>query len=201
MTKLQKQIYQRLIYSSVFNWPLKKSEISAGQKTLKNLIKKKKITKKAGYYFVFGQKKYISLRKKREKIAQKKLAKAQKLAKLLKHFFWIKLIAVTGNVAVGNTQTKDDIDIFIVTAEKRLWLVRPIVVFLLELLGWRRRPGDQQAEDKFCLNLWLDKANLNLPLAKQNFYTAREIKQMKILLDKDKTYKKFIKKNSWLKKF
>ena len=137
------------------------------------------------------------------KNTHKKINKAKKLVKLAKFIPTIKLLTLTGSTAIGNSKKNDDIDLMIVTSANTLWITRPIFLLLLTLKFSRRYPGDNQQKvmDAFCPNLWLDTKSLQIPKRMMNLYTAHEVLQVKPLLDRGNTYQKFIKENSWTKKF
>jgi hypothetical protein len=70
-------------------------------------------------------------------------------------------------------------------------------LLLLDILRIpRRKYGDRNQKDKFCLNIWLDENNLIW--RKRNIFTAHEIAQIKLLVNKEETYEKFISKNEWV---
>jgi len=113
----------------------------------------------------------------------------------------IRLIALTGSVAINNSKTKDDLDLLIITAPNSLWLIRPLMLILLSIIFNRRHPGDNPKEtnNAFCPNLWLDTKSLTVPKKRRNLYTAHEVLQIKPLLDRGNTYLNFIRSNSWVK--
>lgn len=212
MKPLQRAILRTLAYHSLFDYPLTRSEIrkfliekqsSKKQilKALSGLVENKKINKQGNYYFLPNKKETIILRKRRELYSGKKILIAKKIAKLLQVIPWIKMLAITGALAMNNSNKQDDIDFLIITSQNRLWLTRLLMVVYLELLGKRRRPKERETKNKICLNMFLAENFLKLPKEKQNLFTAHEIVQMKPILDKDNTYKKFILKNLWVKKY
>ena len=210
---MESAIITTLGYHDLFDYPLTQSEIkkflianSKFQMTnakfkIQNLIKKRKIQKKNNFYFLTGRGKIIKTRQRRKKISQRKLIIAQRVSRYLRLIPSIKMIAVTGAIAIDNARKDDDIDFLIITSAERLWLTRILVVSLIELLGKRRRPQDLNPVDKICLNIFLDENHLGLPKNKRNLFTAHEIVQIKVIYQKDNLYQKFLKANQWLKKF
>lgn len=141
-------------------------------------------------------------RQKRLQISQQKLKTARSYTKILQHLPTIRLVAVTGSIAVQNSQPNDDIDILIVTAPHTLWLTRPLVFLLTKLFFTRRRPNQPASTpNDICNNLWLDTSSLTIPGSKRNLYTAHEIVQLKPLLSRRSTYQKLIAQNSWVKSY
>jgi hypothetical protein len=120
----------------------------------------------------------------------------------MKFFPTIKLVALTGSVAIGNPDEDDDIDFIIITSSDTLWLTRILFIPLVGLFFKRRRPKiANRQSNSFCFNLWLDQSSLSVPKKKMSLYTAHEVLQIKPLFDRDNTYAQFILSNSWTKKY
>lgn len=205
-----------LVYADIFDYPLTSREVhkfliadkphdfDSVQKTLERMSASKKTVsadKTDRFYFLAGCSSTVVLREKREKISQKKLKIARKIARMLKLLPTIKLIGITGRLAMENSEEEGDIDFLIVTSANRLWLTRFLTIVFLELLRKRRRPRDINVRDKICLNMFLDERFLSLPAKERDLYTAHEIVQMKLLWDKDKTYQKFLKANERVREY
>jgi hypothetical protein len=111
-------------------------------------------------------------------------------------------VALTGSAAISNSRAGDDLDLMILTKVDTLWLIRPVIVLLTEILFRRRRPRQgRQLRNAVCLNLWLDEAGMGVPQEKRNLYTAHEVLQLIPLVNKGQTYEKFLVANSWVSKF
>ncbi len=204
-------IFRTLVYADIFDYPLTAKEV------WKYLISEEKvdfwaiqtelrrknelIAHKGIYFFLKNRQKVVKIRKNRQKCSQKKLKIARRVAKWLKIIPWIKLVGVTGALAMENADKNDDIDLLIIAVKNRLWLTRLLTVFLVEFIAHRRRPGDTNVCNKICLNMFLDEAHLKVPKKEQNLFTAHEIIQLKPIWDKNDAYKKFIMANLWVKKF
>lgn len=219
MKQLQNSILAVLAYHDIFDYPLTQKEIwrfllqNQKQKTknkihilkikkcLEELKQKKRIFKKEDFYFLPGRGKAVKIRKRREKYSQKKIKIAKKIVKILQFIPWIKMIGITGALAMHNSEKEDDIDFLVITSKNRLWLTRLLIVIILEILGKRRRPNDKEFNDKICLNMFLDEFVLSLSRDKQSLFTAHEIVQMKPIFNRDKTYEKFLKANLWAMKY
>jgi len=209
MNKIQTAILRTLVYADVFAYPLTLKELHRfliGEKTDSQSLKKalktlKKISSKGDYLFLKNKEKNIYLRRKRKKWSQGKWLLARKVATWLKLIPWIKMVVVTGNLAMDNAEQDDDIDLLIITAKKRLWLTRLLTNFLVGIVANRRRPGDQKVKDKICLNMFLDENHLKIPVKEQNLFTAHEVCQLKPLWARNQLYQRFIQENLWSQKF
>src|SRR5690349_8836372 len=100
-------------YHSLFNYPLDKEEFKKWHAGKKAELKKLKT---------------ISLKEKlqRKKDSEKKIRIDQKAAKLLDKVPTIKLLAITGSLAMKNARKESDIDLMIVTSKDSLWTTRLI---------------------------------------------------------------------------
>lgn len=129
----------------------------------------------------------------------KKMEIARRAARILQYIPSIKLIAVSGNLAMMNAGIKDDIDLFIVTSVGAVWTTRLISSLLLILLNKKRMFGDKKVKNKICLNVFIDENHLEMK--KKNLYVAHEIAQMKVLYAKHDIYQTFLSTNSWMKNY
>ena len=162
----------------------------------------------------YGIKKVQSSKFKVESYLQRQANSIKKLnnwrfklyTKLISLLPQIKLVGLSGSISMLNAQKDDDIDLFIITAKKRLFTGRFLVIVMGYVLGVKReRVGKYSIapsghKNKVCLNLFFDESNLVVPKFKQGEYVAHEVLQMKPIIDKDQTYKKFLKANLWVTK-
>lgn len=135
---------------------------------------------------------------KKQRISEEKMKKTAHYIRILAFFPQVKLIGLSGSVAMMSAELKDDVDLFIITAEHNLWTGRCIAVLLAQFLGLRRKRGEKKAPDKICLNLIFDETDLEVPEFKKNEYVAHEILQMKPLINKDCIYERFLDANRWI---
>lgn len=203
---LENAILATLAYHSIFSYPLKASEIhqyligkktsdTQEQKALSSLLKKRKIGKEAGHYFI--KKNTVALRRKREKASIRKLRKTKLYITLLRLIPTIKLIAITGALSMNNSTESDDVDFLIITSKNTLWTTR--LVCNLILFPFKRSPNKKTQRNKACLNIFIDEQELQIK--EKNLYTAHEITQMKIMINRSNTYQKFVKQNQWVNKY
>jgi hypothetical protein len=134
---------------------------------------------------------------------QKKLYLAERLIR--ENFYkmeGIKMVGITGTVAAEAAKKNEDIDLLIITKKEELWWWR---LYLRLYVWWKNIPhrefGKKERQNDFCFNLWLDTANLEIPKKKRNLKNATDLIMMKVILDRDSTYQKFLRKNDWVKKY
>lgn len=159
------------------------------------LISPKVFTKKA--VIDFGERILIN----KENI--KKLNLAKKFTEnTLNKFEGILMVGVTGSVAAESAKENEDIDLLIVTKANELWWWR---LYLRIYVFWNKIPHrkfkQKEKANDFCFNLWLDENNLLIPKNKQNLKNATDLIMMKVILNKNDSYQKFLKANKWTKKY
>jgi len=170
------------------------------KKQITELGVKKVIESRGNYFFLRGREKIVGLRKKREKWAREKWVIAQKTAAKLERIPGIRLIGVTGALAMNNCKREDDIDLLVITSAGCLWLVRLLIVMLSPLMKIaRRKPGETKVTNKICFNLFLEENHLEI--SPHNLFLAHEVCQMKPLLNKDRVHEKFLWGNQWVKDY
>lgn len=135
---------------------------------------------------------------KKLRISQAKRRKIQHYIAILRHIPQIKLVGLSGSVAMLNAREKDDVDIFIITAHNRLWTGRFIAIVLAKVLRLHRGYGNRNTQDKVCLNLFFDEGDLTVPLEKQTEYGAHEVLQMKPVIENGDIYQRFLEANKWV---
>jgi len=134
---------------------------------------------------------------------QNKFSKAKLLTeKYLINMKGILMVAVTGSVAAEFAFKNEDIDLLIVTKNNELWWWR---LYLRFFIWWHKIPhrkyGKKETANEFCFNLWLDEDNLAIPRQKRNLKNAADLIMMKVIMEKNGTYDKFLKNNYWVNKY
>lgn len=196
-SKLSPAESSSVIYHDIFDYPLTLVQL---KKWRSGIVYKntKKIVQKKGFYFLKGREKLIRKRLLRQKASLIKFEIAKKASNVLSKMPTVLMVGITGSLAMKHAGTKSDIDFMIITRKNTLWLSRFFALIALALKGISvRRFGEKDQKDKLCLNLWLSEDNLSWK--KKNIFTAHEILQVVPLVNKNKTYEKFLAKNKWIK--
>lgn len=194
-------ILQNLLYADLFNYPLTADEIHrylpgipVSPDTLHTILAdgfaRQALVQADGFYALPGRSEIIPLRQRREALAERLWARARRYARLIAHLPFVRLVAVTGTLAVGNVEAEDDIDFFIITVPGRLWLCRALVIGVVRLA---RLLGDE-----LCPNYFLSERMLEL--TDRNLFTARELAQM-VPLYGSAAYHRLRAANAWTSHF
>ena len=197
---IRRAILEAIIYGDIFDYPLKAAEIHryltipASPDIILQILDEHAasglLEHADGFYALQDRSGIIRLRQSRQIVAQRKWNTAHRFIPWLASTPYVRMIAVTGTLAVNNVQESDDIDLLIVTASGRLWLCRALVILTVRLAATQKI--------ELCPNFFLSEKAL--VLEKQNFYNAREVVQMVPLYGKS-TYEVMRSLNSWVYEF
>lgn len=209
---MDKAILQTLMYADIFNYPLKGYEaykwlvgkettLLKVEKKLNELVAKKKIKKNKGYFFLKKNSGLVEKRLRREKFSKNLFRKAIIFSYLLKLIPWVKLVGISGGLALKDASKPDDIDFLIIAQENRLYLSRLFVLLLLECFGVRRKVGmrERETRGKICINTLLDENFLEQK--NKDLYTAHEVLQMRLCWQRQGIYSKYLVDNEWVFKY
>ncbi len=195
---LEKAILAALAYSDIFEYPLRLKElhrylpmrVDIGQlaDTLNGLSQR--VGKKDDFYFLAGRAGIVELRKGREARSHMLLPLAMKYGRVLGALPFIRMVALTGSLAVLNVSKAADFDYMLVTAPGRVWTARAFALIIGRIA---RLQGHT-----LCPNLIVAETALEWPL--HDLYSARELCQM-VLIKGHGVYSRLMKANAWAKEF
>jgi hypothetical protein len=203
MDSREKAILKTLLYSSLFDYPLEKDEIynfliaeKITQKELTQGLKSAKIPidSSGGFFFLKGNQHLVKIRQAREIISFKKLSKAKRIIRQLSLIPTIKLIGISGTLAMQNCREVDDIDIFVIAQEGLAWTTRFLIAGLLILLGVYRNKNSKHYQDKICLNLVIDESRMLFE--NKDLFTAHEIAQLLPIFERGRNKAVFKKRQN-----
>lgn len=200
MQPLEKAILRTLIYADLFQFPLTESELhwylihhepvslevvlhtlahSAGLNTV--------LHRAEGYIALEEHASIIAQRQQREQYAQANWSKAERYGRWLAHIPFVRMVALTGALAVRNPSShNDDYDYFLVTLPGRVWMARLFAVVLVRIV---RLWGDE-----ICPNYVL--AADKLEQKRCDLFIAHEIVQMHLIFG-EALYSDMIAANRW----
>ncbi len=197
MRKLSLGEKYSVLYHDVFDFPLTSEELVKWKHRGTHKVQNKKIIYKNDHFLITGKEINIRKRHVHHRESQKKLKIAFKASKAISIVPTVKVVALSGALAMNNASKDSDIDLLIVTSAGLLWVTRPMVYLILKLSSNEiRKPDDADEKDKLCLNLWMDESDL--VIKDQNDYTAHELAQLVPLVNKDKIFEKLLSNNKWI---
>ncbi|MDD3486919.1 MAG: hypothetical protein PHF35_00875 [Candidatus Moranbacteria bacterium] len=206
---LQKNIIQTIIYYDILDFPLTSFEIwknligerkcSLGEitETLESSELENRIEEYNGFYFLHGRKELVAWRIQADKDAGLKFEIAEKAAKWLRFAPYVRMVALTGTLAMKNCEKDSDIDFFVVLEKGRIFTGRLLATAMTHVLG-RRRYG-KKVKNRICLNYFV--ATDSLKIERQDLFAANEYTFV-FLLFSGSAGRDFYRANfDWIKKF
>ena len=199
ISPVARSVLGALAYADLFDFPLSLPEIVryqigtrfspeeiTGALVGDQVLARSILRSPKGFYSLLDREVVFATRDKREVASEKVWERARLYARLLARFPFVRMIAVTGALAVDNIAQQPDIDLLVVTAPGRVWIARRLIVVLVRLARLRR--------DDLCPNYIISRDNLTLD--QRDLFTAHELAQM-IPLYGLNLYERMLAKNSW----
>ena len=144
------------------------------------------LTQTDSYFTLYGREMIVKTRTVRKPAALRLWRDAKFYGRILASLPFIRMVAVTGSLAMDNPDNGGDIDYFVVTAGGRLWTCRAmciLIVRLAKLTGVKLCPNYLVADD-------------GLVLQDRSLYAAHELTQM-IPLSGIEIYHEMRRLNMW----
>ena len=133
----------------------------------------------------------IEIRQRRAEVAAELWPYAVRYGRAIASLPFVRSVALTGALAVGNVDPGDDFDFLIVTAADRLWLTRAMII------GFIVKPAARRGYE-VCPNYLLSERKLDFE--EQNLYVAHELAQM-VPLTGLHLYRRIRAINRWTARF
>jgi hypothetical protein len=176
-------IAKSVLYASLFGFPLTLTELRqtlvASEQTPTEILARYKasaslqaiVEHRDGVFFLRGQEHLVAERRKRESVSRRFLEKQRLLLALICGLPYVRMVALSGSIAHLNLDRGGDLDLFIVTRGRRVWVVTVGIVILAKLLGRRR---------VLCANYIV--ADTRLRLDQEDMFTASQVIHLKPLV-------------------
>ncbi len=219
LKEIEKNIVETIAYYNELNYPLTVFEIwkhltvlgsqKTKNQTLADIINAleseetlKYIEEFRGFYFLQGRKELAERRIGRNKTAIYKMKSLRRIAWFLRFIPYVRMIAVTGRLAMKNTDKGSDWDLFIAIKNGKIWTGRTLITIFLQLIG-KRRHG-KHIKDRICLNYFVTDESLKVGIKDRpfevNLFSANEYSFMFPLFG-FKKFRKFQIRNLWIRDF
>ena len=192
--KLSQAVLQTLTYSDIFDYPLTAPEvhkyltgIKASFEEVMQVLEDGPITRTGNYFTLSGREAIVSIRLDREARSRKLMPLALRYGRILGGLPYIRMVALTGSLAVMNISETADFDYMLVAARGRVWTARAFALALNRLTRLRGHT--------ICPNLIVSEMALEWRL--HDLYSARELCQMIPISGMD-VYSLLMKANRWV---
>ncbi len=214
---LTKSILATIVYYDVFDYPLSAFEIwkyrtvqAQGQEygnetpvTLEDIMVmldtesiKRSIGNRQGLYFVRGREMLVKRRLRRGKLSIAKYRGVHNLVFWLRFVPFVRSVALTGSLAMKNSEISGDWDLLITLRSGHIWTGRAVLSALLQCFGKRRH--DTDIADRACLNYWV--TTTSLEIITKDLFSSNEYFFITPLFGYS-VFQKFQEKNSWIRRF
>ena len=206
---IRKNILSTIIYYDILNFSLTSFEVwkyllAENSFTLGEIIEaleseelKNSIEEFRGFYFLKGRKDLVARKIQNDKNSIEKFEIAQRAARWLRFVPFVRMIALTGTLAMKNCEKNSDIDFFVVLKKGRIFTGRLLVTLIVHILG-KRRYG-KKITNRICLNYFI--TDESLEIQRQDMFAANEYSFIYPIFGHN-VFQKFCKANfDWIKKF
>lgn len=194
---LEMAIVHTVAYADVFDYPLTPEEIHRYLEAPASLqqvhclladggLIPDRLVQIEGFITLPGREGIVYTRRQRAERAAQLWPLAIRYARLIAELPFVRMVALTGSLAMDNADARSDLDYFVVTAVDRLWLCRALI---LPLVRWAARRGNV-----ICPNYFLSERALSLE--QRDLFMARELAQMTPLFGLD-VYERVRELNAW----
>ncbi len=194
---LERAVLETLAYADVFDYPLRFEELhryltvpAAFDDLTLALDHHPDIEEKDGFYFLKGRESAVALRQKRNAISQSAFQRAVRYGQILGILPFVRMVGLTGSLAVRNCGETGDLDYMVVAAHGRVWTARAFALLFNRLT--------KLAGSVICPNLVISERALEW--RQKDLYSAHELCQMIPITGAD-VYARLRQINAWTKEF
>lgn len=177
---LDEALLWTVLYADIFDFPLTRDELftflmgyrgsraEVDAAVDRSLVDGHDLETDGEFIFLPGRAETVTYRLRRGRAASALWRHARLYAHLIWTLPYVRMVAVTGALAMDNVEPDDDIDFLVVTEPGRLWMARGMIVLLCKLARLRGHT--------VCPNYLISSEALRLD--KRDLYAAHELAQM-----------------------
>ncbi len=196
---IEQAILKTVLYSDLFDYPLTSDEIAhylievpADAASVCDRLRDPiwldgQIAQVDRFITARGRESLVARRLDRRSSSDRLWKRARRFVRILAALPFVRMVGITGALAMDNSAANDDIDVMIVTAAHRVWLTRALsvaLVYLGKILG-----------DTLCPNYMISENALLLET--RTLFAAHEFMQMVPLYGLD-IYTRMRQLNNWI---
>ena len=197
----ERAVLQSVIYASLFDYPLTLAqlreslvEVSADEASIAawcrtSALLQATVEHRDHLYFPAGRGDLVETRARREALSRELLHRHSPVLQFVAHMPFVRMVALSGSLAHLNADPAADVDLFVITAAKRVWLVTVAVLLVAKVLGWRRR---------LCLNYVISERQM--AITPTDLFTANQIIHLLPLAGYG-TYRRFLNANAFVSRW
>ena len=117
--------------------------------------------------------------------------KATKISRFISKFPYVEGVGISGSLSKGYYDEEGDIDFFIITSPKRLWVARTFLILYKKVFLFNSRKF-------FCVNYFI--STNSLEIEEKNRFTATELTTMLPMFGNG-SFHEFYEQNKWVEKY
>lgn len=194
-------ILYTLSYADVFDYPLtaqevyrylinQRASIEVVSQALGEMVESHSIASVDEYFTLPNRESIVEIRKRRAATASRLWKKAVRYGRIVASLPFVRMVAVTGSLAMNNTDEGRDMDYLLVTAPNHLWTCRALTLLIAR---FAKLEGVS-----ICPNYLL--TTNALELEEHSLYAAHELAQM-IPLSGMEIYEEIRRLNEWMDEY
>ncbi len=194
-------ILRTVLYSSLFEYPLtldelRRSLLQCAQSEADILRTyaasprlQQSIELRDGVFFPKGRSAWLGQRRRREVRSLAFLRRHEPLLRVIAALPFVRLVALSGSLAVLNADRRADLDLFVITKGRHAWMTTLLVVTLSKLVGRRRI---------VCLNFVM--SDERMTVEQTDLFTANQMIHLRPVAGRE-TYDAFLRANPFVLRF
>jgi hypothetical protein len=191
-------VFHTLAYADIFDYPLTAPEVyryltslNASPEEVNQVLADRTLFSQVEDYFMLrGREGVVEIRRRRAEIADRLWPRAVRYGRIIARLPFVRMVAVTGSLAMKNADEGKDVDYMIVTAPNHLWTCRALSLLVARFAKLEGL--------SLCPN-YLVTTNA-MDLKERSLYVAHELAQM-IPLSGMEVYLEMRRLNSWARDY
>jgi hypothetical protein len=183
--RIRDAIRRTIAYANLFQYPLTPDEIR--ERLFEIEIDDETFRQVVATMDIAASPELLRLRASREHISDEGIREAQPALRSLASFPFVRMLAFSGATAHRNMATAEDIDLFLIIEDGKVW------AFFLVAMIWAKVRGLRRL---LCMNYLISDAAL--PIAERDTFTAQQISSLKPIFGKS-VYDAFISANVFVR--
>ena len=198
---LESAVVQAIAYADVFDWPLTPEEVHRYLPVPAELdevrallgacdVASCPVALTDGFATLTGREWLVQERLERERRSRSLWPRAARYARAVSALPFVRMVAITGSLAVDAATEDADVDLLVVTDDGRLWLARALVMAVVRGAALRGL--------ELCPNYLLSRSALRIE--DRNLFAAHELAQM-VPVEATPAYRELMRQNAWYHDF
>lgn len=201
LSAMESAVVEAVAYADVFDWPLTPAEIhrylpvpgtalEVDQALILSPVVSEILSFRRGVVTLRDRENLAAVRERAEAVSRQLWPRAARFGRVLAALPFVRMVAVTGSLAVDAAGDVADVDFMVVTEDGRVWLTRAMAMGIVRAatIGGLR----------LCPNYLLAESALRID--DRTLFTAHELAQM-VPVVPSATYDELLRQNAWYRDF